>query len=168
MVTYRDATPRDADTMSRIGKQTFTETFGHLYSAENLAAFLENHAPDKWAGELSDSRYRIRLAEENGEVAGFCKLGPASLPFEVSEPTAELKQLYVLAPWHGTGIAASLMNWALDTARTGGAAQMMLSVFIDNHRARRFYARYGFEQVGTYDFMVGTHADRDLIMRVRL
>jgi RimJ/RimL family protein N-acetyltransferase len=41
-------------------------------------------------------------------------------------------------------------------------------VFIDNHRARRFYARYGFEQVGTYDFMVGTHADLDLVMRLDL
>jgi RimJ/RimL family protein N-acetyltransferase len=45
---------------------------------------------------------------------------------------------------------------------------MFLSVFIDNHRARRFYARYGFEEVGRYDFMVGTHADHDLILRLKL
>jgi len=45
---------------------------------------------------------------------------------------------------------------------------MFLSVFIDNHRARRFYARYGFKQVGRYDFMVGTHADHDLILRREL
>ena len=40
-------------------------------------------------------------------------------------------------------------------------------VFVDNHRARRFYARYGFEAVGRYDFMVGNHADEDIIMRKR-
>ena len=41
-------------------------------------------------------------------------------------------------------------------------------MFVDNHRARRFYERYGFEAVGRYDFMVGTHADEDLIMRLKL
>ena len=41
--TYRDATPADADLMARIGPETFTETLGHLYTPENLTAFLANH-----------------------------------------------------------------------------------------------------------------------------
>ena len=53
-------------------------------------------------------------------------------------------------------------------ARRRGARALYLSVFIDNHRAQRFYARYGFEAVGRYDFMVGTHADEDIIMRLKL
>ena len=60
------------------------------------------------------------------------------------------------------------MQWVMDEARTRGAEQLFLSVFVDNHRAQRFYARYGFEQVGTYAFMVGDHADEDLIMRALL
>jgi ribosomal protein S18 acetylase RimI-like enzyme len=60
------------------------------------------------------------------------------------------------------------MDWVLEEARRRGAEQLFLSVFTDNHRARRFYARYGFEPVGTYAFMVGTHADEDIIMRARL
>ena len=45
---------------------------------------------------------------------------------------------------------------------------LFLSVFTDNHRARRFYERYGFEAEGTYAFMVGTHADEDIVMRLTL
>ena len=45
------------------------------------------------------------------------------------------------------------------------AKELVLSVYVDNHRARRFYERYGFEVVGKYDFMVGSHADEDLILR---
>lgn len=168
MVEYRNAGPDDAALMSQLGARTFTETFGHLYSPENLAAFLLNHSVDNWQRELSDPRFTVRLAEEDGEVAGFAKLGPPSLPFEVQGPTAELRQLYVLKPWHGSGVARVLMDWAIAEARARGAEQMFLSVFTDNHRARRFYASYGFEQVGTYAFMVGSHADEDLILRLAL
>ena len=167
-ITYRNATPADALLMSRLGPETFSETFGHLYTPENLAAFLLNHSVENWTKELADPRFTVRLAEHDGAAVGFAKLGPPSLPFEVTGPTAELRQLYVLKPWQGAGVAQTLMAWVLDEARAGGADQIFLSVFVDNHRAQRFYARYGFEAVGTYAFMVGTHADEDIIMRAPL
>jgi len=167
-ILYRDATAADAALMARLGPETFTETFGHLYTPENLAAFLVNHSEANWRGELADPSFAVRLAEEDGAAIGFAKVGPPSLPFEVAGPTAELRQLYVLKPWQGAGVASALMAWVLDEARRRGAAQLFLSVFIDNHRARAFYARYGFEAVGAYAFMVGSHADEDVIMRVTL
>ena len=166
--TYRDATAEDAALMARLGPETFTETFGHLYTPENLAAFLVNHKVENWTAELTDPRFTVRIAEQDAEAVGFAKVGPPGLPFEVSGPTVELRQFYVLKPWQGTGVAQALMDWVLEEARRRGAEQLFLSVFTDNHRARRFYARYGFEPVGTYAFMVGTHADEDIIMRARL
>ena len=167
-ITYRNATPADAPLLSRLGPETFTETFGHLYTPENLAAFLLNHSVENWRAELRDPGFIVRLAEHDGAPVGFAKVGPPSLPFEVTGPTAELRQLYVLKPWQGAGVARTLMDWVLAEARGLGAEQVFLSVFVDNHRAQRFYARYGFEPVGTYAFMVGTHADEDIIMRARL
>jgi ribosomal protein S18 acetylase RimI-like enzyme len=166
--TYRTATAADAALMSRLGPETFVETFGHLYSPENLAAFLLNHSEENWRGELTDPSFTVRIAEQDGVAVGFAKVGPPGLPFEVSGPTAELRQLYVLKPWHGSGVAQALMDWAMAEARQRGAGQLFLSVFVDNHRAQRFYARYGFEAVGTYAFMVGSHADEDIIMRAQL
>ena len=166
--TYRNATAADAPLMARIGAETFTETFGHLYTPENLNFFLKNHSVENWTKELTDPDFTIRLAEHGGEAVAFAKVGPPGLPFGVTGPTAELRQFYVLKPWHGTGVAQALMTWVMDEARTRGAEQVFLSVFVDNHRAQRFYARYGFEQVGTYAFMVGDHADEDLIMRAPL
>ena len=166
-VTYRDAGPEDAETLSALGRATFTETFGHLYTPENLAAFLLSHSPERWRAELSDPAFLVRLAEEDGRAAAYAKLGPPSLPFEVRRPSIELRQFYVLKPWQGTGVARELMRWALAEARAR-AEEMYLSVFVDNHRARRFYEGYGFEVIGTYHFMVGSHADDDLIMRLAL
>ena len=74
----------------------------------------------------------------------------------------------MLKPWQGAGLAPAMMDWVIAEARRRGAEELYLSVFADNHRAQRFYARYGFEAVGRYDFMVGTHADEDIIMRLAL
>lgn len=166
--SFRDAMPDDAALMARLGPRTFTETFGHLYSPENLAAFLEVHSVANWLAELSDPRFAVRLVELDGEAIGFAKLGPPSLPFETRAPAIELRQFYVLAPWQGRGVAATLMAWVLAAAADRGAEEIYLSVFIDNERARRFYERYGFEPVGRYDFMVGSHADEDIVMRLKL
>lgn len=164
----RDATPADAAALSRLGKESFTETFGHLYTAENLAIFLENHAVEAWAAQLADPGFAIRVIEADDRLIGYAKLGPPSLPFTPQGTPIELRQFYILKPWHGQGLAPALMDWVLREARARGADELYLSVFTDNHRARAFYARYGFTFVQTYAFMVGSHADEDHILRLAL
>lgn len=165
----RTPTAADAPALAELGRATFVDTFGHLYSPENLAIFLENHATDKWAAEIADPALAIRVAQaEEGCLTAYCKLGPHAMPFEPKGKPIELRQLYVLPDWHGSGLANRLMSWAIDEARARGADELYLSVFTDNPRARRFYERYGFEFVQNYAFMVGTHADEDHIMRLAL
>jgi GNAT superfamily N-acetyltransferase len=154
--------------MSGLGAKTFTETFGDLYKPEDLAAFLLTHSKECWRAELSDPAFIVRLAEDGGEPAAYAKLGPPSLPFEPRRASIELRQFYVLKPWQGSGVSKALMEWAISEARACGAGDLYLSVFTDNHRARRFYARYGFEFVSTYAFIVGNHADEDHILRLSL
>ena len=66
------------------------------------------------------------------------------------------------------GIAGAMMDWAIDEARRRCAGELYLTVYTDNHRARRIYERYGFEEIGPYAFMVGEQADEDIIMRLHL
>jgi ribosomal protein S18 acetylase RimI-like enzyme len=164
-VSHREATPADAATLDRIFDTSFCDTFGHLYAPEDLNAFLSGFGVEDWEAQLRDPAFACLIAEENDEAVGYIKLGPLKLPVETDGPALLLDQLYVLKEHHGAGIAHSLMDWGLEEARRRGASQIFLTVFIDNHRARRFYDRYGFEAVGRYDFMVGNHADEDIIMR---
>lgn len=164
-VSHREATPADAAMLDRIFDTSFCDTFGHLYAPEDLNAFLSGFGVEDWEAQLRDPAFACLIAEENDEAVGYIKLGPLKLPVETDGPALLLDQLYVLKEHHGAGIAHSLMDWGLEEARRRGASQIFLTVFIDNHRARRFYDRYGFEAVGRYDFMVGNHADEDIIMR---
>src|SRR3546814_1607054 len=137
-----DAVPDDGARLAALGRQSVTETCGHLYRPDDLAAFLAHHTDERWAEELADPAYAVRIVEAEGEAIAYAKIGPRSLPFEPRGPSIELRQFYVLAPWHGSGIAAKLMAWVIAEAKARGAQELYLSVFIANHRARRFYARY--------------------------
>ena len=164
-VTYRDACPADAAELDRIFDRSFCDTFAHLYRSEDLEAFLSGFGVPEWEAQLRDPGCAFRIAEVDGEPVGYVKIGPQKLPVETSRPSLLLDQLYLLKEHHGAGIAHGLMDWALCEAKRRGAEEIYLTVFTENHRARRFYDRYGFEAVGRYDFMVGSHADEDVIMR---
>jgi GNAT superfamily N-acetyltransferase len=164
---YRNARPGDAEAMAELGRRSFTETFGHLYKPQDLAAFL-SHNDEGWRRELADPAFAVRIGETQGGPVAYAKLGPPSLPFEPLGRAIELRQFYVLQPWQGAGVATRLMGWAIAEARARGADELYLSVFTDNRRARRFYDRYGFTFVQTYDFLVGSHADQDHILRLDL
>lgn len=166
--TLRAAAPADAAALAALARRTFSDTFGHLYRADDLALFLAGHSEDRWRAELTDPSYAVRVAEADRALIAYAKLGPPSLPFEPRGASIELRQFYVLAAFHGSGLARELMDWVLGEARARGADDLYLSVFVDNHRAQAFYARYGFERIGRYDFMVGSHVDEDHVMRLKL
>jgi GNAT superfamily N-acetyltransferase len=167
-VSYRNATVGDAEALSALGTATFIDTFGHLYQPDDLKVFLQNHSIDAWARELADPAFAVRVADLDGVMVGYAKLGPPHLPFEPRGEAAELRQLYVLEEMKGQGVARTLIEWVIDRARDRRADHLYLSVFTENHRARRFYEKYGFEPEGTYAFMVGNHADEDIVMRLKL
>ena len=167
-IRYRDAAISDAALIADLFARSFCETFAHLYQPEDLAAFLAGVTAAAFEVELSDPSFEIHIAEADGTAVGFAKLGSPSLPVETPRDTLELWQIYVLNEWQGSGIGPALFDWAATRARERGAVHLQLTVYVDNHRAKAFYERRGFREVGRYDFMVGNHADEDIIMRAPL
>jgi GNAT superfamily N-acetyltransferase len=167
-MTFRDAIVSDLPAIDRVFRTSFRDTFAHLYREEDLIAFLSQFTPQAWAEEFTDPRYRFRIAEVENKPVGYVKLGPSALPIDTTKRAIELRQLYVLKEHHGSGIAVALTDWAIEEGRRQGFEELYLTVFTENHRARRFYERFNFVPVGRYDFMVGSHADEDVIMRKSL
>lgn len=168
MITYRDAGPGDAAMIADLFRRCFVETFGHLYRAEDLDDFLCKVDEAGFRAEMLDGEHQVRFADDEGEPVAFVKLGPITLPVEPTRPALEFRQLYVLKPWQGAGVAQALSEWAISQARRRGAEELYLSVFTDNQRAKAFYRRYGFTYVAPYKFMVGEQADEDEIWKLDL
>lgn len=167
-VAYRDGRPGDGAAVSGVFRRAFTATFGHLYSAANLNALLDRRTPESFEELLASPDWSFRLAEKDGLLLGYAMGGPNELPGDVPGPTWELHHLYLDEAAKGRGIADSLFDWVTQEARRRGYRHLQLSVFIDNHRARRFYERRGMVEVGKYVFMVGDHEDDDRVMRLAL
>jgi ribosomal protein S18 acetylase RimI-like enzyme len=165
--TIRRATPADAEALSRIGAETFTETFSHLYPPEDLAAFLEaTYAVEKSRRDLVDPDKAVWLVEADSAVVGHALAGPCDLPHdEVTPACGELKRLYVLKAFQGGGTGSRLLAETLAWLERDGPRRLWIGVWSENFGAQRLYGRLGFEKVGEYHFIVGETRDHEFILR---
>jgi ribosomal protein S18 acetylase RimI-like enzyme len=166
----RYATPSEEDVASLVAtaREIFSDTFAHLYDQAPFDSFLDEaygHG-GRMERDLADLSIRWRIAVAGEMPIGYAKLSRLTAPAPTPLPGAmELQQIYVLRAWHGKGIADELMEWALDTARADGAPEIYLTVFDHNQRAKRFYTRYGFGEVGHCTFKLGDRVDDDRVWR---
>ena len=171
----RRATPADAEALSDLSRTCFTQTFGHLYDPADLAAFLdEAYAPNVLRAELEDpDRATWLLFEDEAPASsatqapiGYVTACPAHLPHpDVAPGDGEVQRLYILQGHQGGGRGTALLTTALEWLERDGPRTLWIGVWSENYGAQRFYARHGFEIVGDYSFMVGDHADHELITR---
>ena len=165
-LTLRPATTADLPALSRLATEAFVAKFGELYSAADLATFLaESLSEAAFAQDLANSLRPIQLAERDGALVAFAKLGLAcGFPAHARGKNAmELKQLYTAPDVTGGGIGAALMDWAMDTLAARGADEVQLSVYAHNPGAHRFYERYGFSKVADITFKVGEQLDPEFL-----
>ncbi|MNN13248.1 Protease synthase and sporulation negative regulatory protein PAI 1 [compost metagenome] len=166
-MTIRRATAEDAALLCSLAERTFVETFGHLYPPEDLAEYLAGAYPlELQHQQLESGDYAAWLLEVEGEALGFAFAGPCGLPHADVQPgDGELKRLYVLRAHQNGGSGGHLFAEALQWLESGGDRMLWIGVWSENLGAQRFYARHGFEQVGTYEFPVGRVRDREFILR---
>jgi len=154
-----------------VARRIFTETFSSLYDETPFETFCDEvySSGGSMARDFAAPDVRWRVATADGAPVGYAKLTPLRAPaIDPAPGSFELQQIYLLSAWHGTGVADALVEWAVSTASALGATELYLTVFKHNERAKRFYTRHGFEDVGQCEFRLGDRIDDDRIWRRRL
>jgi GNAT superfamily N-acetyltransferase len=103
------------------------------------------------------------VAEADGSHAGHAMWIPAisSHHYDCEDPgTAYLSQLFLSPDQRGTGLASRLLEWAVDGARRLGYREMRLLTPAGQTRARAFYAREGWSELGDW----GVHPELRLAL----
>ncbi len=165
----RRASRADAPRVRDLFCRSFTATFGHLYPPSELADWLDGCTLARFGDEMSSAACHCTLGETaSGTLLGYATLGHQELGIQPQARWWVLRQLYLAEQAKGSGLAQALLADALAEARRRDVAELYLTVWVNNLRARRFYERHGFEEVGRYAFRVGSTVDDDRILRLRL
>jgi diamine N-acetyltransferase len=164
--SLRACVPGDEERLALVGAASFLEAFaGFLEGDDILAHCRKQHSPEKYAAMLAAPETYACLAEIKGSSVGYTLVCPPDdLPVRLSPGDYELKRIYLLHRFQGTGIGAALMAWSVETAQRLGKRRLLLGVNDANDQAVNFYLRHGFEHAGTRSFQVGNTICSDFIL----
>lgn len=167
-VALRACGLEDAEALALVAAATFLEAFAGILPGPAIVQHCaRHHVPRVYAKYLSGDRVRAWLAvmREGGAPVGYSMLTPPDLPLPDLVPSdIELKRIYLFSKFQGSGLGQQMMDAAIEAAHEMGARRLLLGVYAHNLRALRFYKRYGFAQVGTRTFTVGTLVCDDLVL----
>ncbi len=104
---------------------------------------------------------KVWMAEaDRGAPIGYAMLTAPDLP-DAQAGDIELKRIYTLSRFHGSGVGAALMQAVIGASH--GYDRLLLGVYRHNDRAIAFYRKQGFELAGTRQFNVGGTLYDDLV-----
>lgn len=165
--SLRTAGPQDAERLSLIGQATFLESFADILPGDDIVLHCRRqHAEADYRQRLASEGHALWLAElRKGAPIGYAVLSPPDLPtVEAAEGDVELKRIYVLSRFHGTGVARALMAAAVEKTQQMKGRRLLLGVYGRNGRAIRFYQKNGMTIIGTRQFQVGENRYDDVVM----
>ncbi|MDX8143439.1 GNAT family N-acetyltransferase [Lentzea sp. BCCO 10_0061] len=137
-VTVRPAVVADAPAVASVHVQTWQAAYRGLVPDSVLDGLSVEERTAMWERGIPRGGVWVGLVDD--VVAGFVAVGPSREP----DAAFEVYAIYVLPSAWGTGLGFSLARAAL-----GDEQDVVLWVFDENPRARRFYERLGFRADGT-------------------
>jgi ribosomal protein S18 acetylase RimI-like enzyme len=134
----RPAVVTDAPAVAAVHVQTWQTAYRGLVPDSVLDELSVQERASMWERGIPRGGVWVGLVDD--EVAGFVAVGPSSEP----DAAFQLYAIYVLPSAWDTGLGHELARAAL-----GDEQDVVLWVFEENPRARRFYERLGFRADGT-------------------
>lgn len=170
MFVIRPATHEDAAALALLAERTFRATVGAANRAEDMDAHCRNsYSAARQADEIARIDGATLLGLANDALIGFIQLRWGTVSSAIASLAAgEIQRLYVDAPWHGRGLAKALLQAGLAVLRAHHLDHVWLGVWEHNPRARAFYRKCGFVDVGEHIFQLGDDPQRDVLMARRV
>jgi ribosomal protein S18 acetylase RimI-like enzyme len=169
-IIIRKATISDLQIIQEISKQTFSETFSEVNTAENMTNYVqENFNPEQMASEINNPNSAFYLASLENEIIGYMKLNFGDAQTEKQkENNLEIHRIYVLQAFHGKKIGQLLLDEVLKIAKKMEVNSVWLGVWEENHRAIQFYSKNGFVEFDKHIFTLGNDVQTDLLMQLEM
>lgn len=169
-VSIRKAEANDLRLLSALATVSFYEAYFEQDDPHGLSDYLyENFAPRVLASELASEDSFFFIALWRGHAVGYAKLRDGDPHGSVTKRNAvELQRIYLVERVWGMGIGEVLLRYCLNEAKAMGGEALWLGVWEENQRGLSFYAKHGFERVGTLTFPYGDSVGINAVMQIEL
>jgi len=140
----------DAAGIAHVHVESWRAAYKGIVPQDVLDAMSEERRTADWADILTAGTSRNWVAVRDGRVVGFAgtaELDGADAP-DVAPGGKELATIYVLREAWDTGVGRALMDEVVARHLADGTPELVLWVFTENERARRFYERAGWQADG--------------------
>lgn len=166
-IFLRACTIGDIDILRELSLKTYYETFAHLNTPEDMAAYLEDaFNVERLTKELNDPNSSFFLLYADDSLVGYLKLNEAPSQTDINDPLSlEIERIYVSSEFQGTGLGGYLMEQAITIATERNKKYAWLGVWEKNEKAICFYKRNRFYEIGTHTFVMGEDVQTDYVMR---
>jgi ribosomal protein S18 acetylase RimI-like enzyme len=144
----RNATAADAPGIAHVHVETWRVAYRGQISDAVLDKLDVGRRTTFWQDRLSQMRGAVFVAEQDGEIMGFCDLIPSRDKDADPRAVAEIEAIYILPPHWRMGAGRALCESTLATARGQDYQAVTLWVLTSNAAARRFYEAMGFRLDG--------------------
>lgn len=158
------------ESLQKISKQTFFETFADSNSEENMQHYLnDGFSLEKLTSELLNPNSEFYFAAFENDIVGYLKINFGEAQTEYIDKTAlEIERIYVLKEFHGKNVGQLLYDKALQIAKQFKMNYLWLGVWEENPRAIQFYKKNGFEEFDKHIFTLGNDKQTDIMMKLKI
>ena len=169
-IEIKKASLLDLESIQKIGKQTFMETFAAVNTAKNIADYLEKSFNiQQLTFELNHPESQFYLAIFEQEVIGYLKINFGKAQTEsINDKALEIHRIYVLKEFHGKKVGQLFINQVMKIVQNHPVEYIWLGVWEENHRAIAFYAKNGFTVFDKHIFTLGDDVQTDLLMKYQI
>lgn len=169
-IQIRKATIDDLQTIQRIGRETFSDTFAASNTEADMNKYLEDSFNEsKVKAELSNPDSLFFVAWDNENPVGYLKVNSGGAQTEQQDNNAlEIERIYVKSSHHGKKVGQLLYEKAMEIAGRQHNSYIWLGVWEKNPRAIRFYEKNGFMAFDQHIFKMGEDEQIDIMMKKEL
>jgi GNAT superfamily N-acetyltransferase len=153
-LVIREAVSDDAACLAAVAAQSWLHTYATQGIRPTIARYVQEYlTPEAFRVTIQRSDAVTFVAELDGHHVGYSVLDLNTPCPDRESANAHLDKLYVQEHFLGRGIGFQLLRSARSEARRRSEGSgMWLTVNSLNARARAFYARQGFEDIGVTHF----------------
>jgi len=155
--------------LTNIGATTFYDSYKNENTEADMQAYIANtYTLKKLAQNIGNQNIIYFLAYNQTGDVGYIKLLLNQVNGKLVGNNAEIEKIYVREAFHGKGIAHELMAFTVNYCKQYNYQNIYLGVWQQNHKALKFYDKFGFKTFDTRTFQLGKRLCNDFMLNLVL